>query len=140
MERVLTKEEISLESLNEVLSMVYETTVNKEDSSIFLVEDKITLRLEKERNLIRFSAITTISHTTSDELAAKVANQLNSDYIIVKTFFLREGTELMAFFFRYDLMYDSGLDTGLLLKSLRRYNDIAMDFIDKINESGIERD
>lgn len=139
MERVLTKEEISLESLNEVLSMVYETTVDKEDSSIFLVEDKITLRLEKERNLIRFSAITTIPHTTSDELAAKVANQLNSEYIIVKTFFLREGTELMAFFFRYDLMYDSGLDTGLLLKSLRRYNDIAMDFIDKIKESGIER-
>lgn len=138
MKRTLTRDEISLETLNEVLSMVYETTVDKENSDIFLDKERIHVALDKKCNLIQFVAVTGISHTTSDAAAAKVANQLNSKYFIVKTFFLREGIKHMLFFFQYEIMYDSGLDIGLLLKALRRYNDIASKCIDDIEAAGLQ--
>lgn len=134
MRKIFSQEKISLEALHEILSILYETTIDKEDSSIFLVNNNVRVILSKNHDWIRFTAITPIPYTTPDELAAEFVNRLNKQYVIVKTTFLRKEKDCMGLFFDFDLICapESELDATLLLKALKRYDAIVMKIVEKI--------
>lgn len=136
MDYVLIKDEISHESLCKALSIVYDITIHGENPEIIL-DNGIYLVLNEADSHIQIWARTPLACSTPNALAVKVANQLNKDYAVVKTLYVRETDKSAAYFYLCSVLYDSKLDIFLLLKTLRVFNNLLYTFVEKIKKSGI---
>lgn len=135
---MLPKEKISLKTLNEVLSKVYDTTIDEESSKIFLVDEEIFVHWYEEENRINLFLISFIAPSTSDDFAAKLANRLNNQFTIIKVSYERNGQKGMVFYYRYTIICECGLDISLFLRTLKLYYHIIIKAKNELKESGIE--
>ena len=119
----LTKNNINIESIEEVLSLYYQTERSDEDTIKILVDSFIfRCTLESERNrLYLASSILFIGKRSAADMLW-FCNKMNRESIMLKLVFTPETKNLPTHLtFAYDIFYASELNLSQMTKALANF-------------------
>lgn len=130
----LTKNDINIERINDVLSLNYETELFAEKNAIYLEEVGGLLALEAERNLIRLRGWYNFRDEYPRSNILAFCNEMNDEYIMLKiTYHPAKGKDSACLMFHYDMPYASEIDLAQMIKAVAKFGDIARGIVNIFN-------
>ncbi len=143
MSKIISREEVNLELMQELLETCYYARMDKEDDEIFLEDLRVRIYVYvfEELSLIRLHAQISPNKTVSPEKMMPFLNNCNNDFIVGK--FLveehyKENSEIFGNInFEYDIDYYYGVTPASIIRAIKQFEDTAAAMVEHGKDLGV---
>lgn len=134
---VIAESDMSMATLEQLFknSFFKTSTVGNGDLSIELGNGHAQIHLDKDHKLLRYYKVFSFRKPEADTRKIVLANQINSNVILVRAFVLDEHLDSLVF--DYSLPYDVGATAYQIVSTLRTFSDVAHKAVNEYDTENI---